>query len=175
MNRQKKIFPKLVGYFVSKDVRGKFCKIYDKKIAKNFNYKIKEINFSYNKKKGTLRGLHYQDFPKNEDKFVCCVKGKIFDIVVDIRKNSKNFLKYKSFNLDDKKQQILYIPKGFAHGFQTLSKDCILVYLHSENFDSRLDRSLNALNKDLKIKWPIKKKILSYKDKNHYQKNFKGI
>ncbi len=175
MNRQKKILPKLVGYFVSKDVRGKFCKIYDKKIAKNFNYKIKEINFSYNKKKGTLRGLHYQDFPKNEDKFVCCVKGKIFDIVLDIRKNSKNFLKYKSFTLDDKKQQILYIPKGFAHGFQTLCKDCILVYIHSENFDKELDKGLYALDEKLGIKWPIKKKILSIKDKNYNKLNFKGI
>ena len=71
--------------------------------------------------------------------------------------------------------EILYIPKGYAHGFQTLSKDTILVYFHSEDFDKKLDKGLYALNKSLKIKWPLKKKILSNKDKNYNQHNFKGI
>tara|TARA_B100001093_G_scaffold384643_1_gene370348 strand:- start:1944 stop:2468 length:525 start_codon:yes stop_codon:yes gene_type:complete len=172
---KKKNSPQLINYFESKDIRGKFFKIFEKKISKKFNFKIKEINFSFNKKKGTLRGLHYQDLPKNEDKFVCCIKGKVFDIVIDIKKNSKNFLKHKSFILDEKKKQILYIPKGYAHGFQTMCKDCILVYLHSESFDKNLDKGLYALNKNLKIKWPIKKKILSNKDKNYNQLKFKGI
>ena len=167
--------PQLINYFESEDIRGKFFKIFEKKISKKFNFKIKEINFSYNKKKGTLRGIHYQDSPKNEGKFVCCIKGKVFDVVVNIQKKSKNFLKYKSFNLDAKINQILYIPEGHAHGFQTLCDDCILVYLHSENFYKKLDRGLNALSKDLKIKWPIKKKIMSNKDKNFKKLNFKGI
>jgi dTDP-4-dehydrorhamnose 3,5-epimerase len=164
-----------MNYFESEDIRGKFFKIFEKKISKKFNFKIKEINFSINKKKGTLRGLHYQDLPKNEDKFVCCIKGKVFDLVINIKKNSKKFLKHQSFILDEKKNQILYIPKGYAHGFQTLCKDCILVYIHSENFDKELDKGLYALDEKLKIKWPIKKKILSIKDKNYNKLNFKGI
>ena len=173
--KKKKNYPKLISCFSSADVRGKFCKIFEKKIKKNLNFKIKEINFSYNKKKGTLRGIHYQDIPKNEDKLVFCVKGKVFDVVVNIQKKSKNFLKYKSFNLDESKKQILYVPKGYAHGFQTLCDDCVLVYLHSEKFYKKLDRGLNALNKDLKIIWPIKKKIMSNKDVNFKKLNFEGI
>jgi dTDP-4-dehydrorhamnose 3,5-epimerase len=172
---KKKNYPQLINYFSSKDVRGEFCKIFDKKLFKKLNFKIKEINFSYNKKKGTLRGIHFQDVPKNEEKLVCCVKGKVFDIVVNIQKKSKNFLNCKSFNLDENKKQILYIPKGYAHGFQTLCDDCTLVYLHSENFSKRLDRGFHALSKDLKIKWPIKKKIMSKKDKNFKKFKFQGI
>ena len=175
MNKKKINFPKLFDFFESKDVRGSFCKIFNKKIQKKFNFKIKEINFSFSKRKGTLRGLHYQTLPKNEDKFVCCIKGKVFDLVINIKKNSKKFLKHQSFILDEKKNQILYIPKGYAHGFQTLCKDCILVYLHSENFDKELDKGLYALDKKLGIKWPIKKKIMSIKDKNYNKLNFKGI
>jgi len=174
MNKKKK-YPQLINYFSSTDVRGIFCKIFEKKLIKKFNFEIKEINFSYNKKRGTLRGIHYQDIPKNEDKFVCCIKGKIYDVVVNIQKKSKNFLKYKSFNLDENKKQMLYVPKGYAHGFQTLCDDCILVYLHSENFSKRLDRGLNALSKDLKIIWPIKKKIMSNKDRNLKKLNYEGI
>ena len=175
MNKNKDHYPRLVNYFKNKDLRGKFCKIFDKKIKKKFNFKIREVNFSYNKKKGTLRGLHYQDLPKNEDKFVCCIKGKVYDVVLNIKRNSKNFLKHKSFVLDEKMNEILYIPKGYAHGFQTLSKDTILIYFHSEEFDKKLDKGLYALNKSLKIKWPLKKKILSNKDKSYNQHNFKGI
>lgn len=172
---KKKNYPELISYFSKTDVRGIFSKIFEKKIIKKFNFKIKEINFSHNKKKGTLRGIHYQDTPKNEDKLVCCVKGKVFDVVVNIQKKSKNFLKYKSFNLDENKKQILYVPKGYAHGFQTLCDDCVLVYLHSEKFYKNLDKGLNALSKDLKIIWPIKKKIMSNKDRNFKKFNFEGI
>jgi dTDP-4-dehydrorhamnose 3,5-epimerase len=175
MNKKKINFPTLFDFFESKDVRGSFCKIFNNKIEKKFNFKIKEINFSFNKRKGTLRGLHYQDLPKNEDKFVCCMKGKVYDVVLNIKKKTKNFLKHKSFILEEKKKQILYIPKGYAHGFQTMTNDCVLFYLHSENFDKELDKGLYALDEKLEIKWPIKKKILSIKDKNYKKLNFKGI
>ena len=167
--------PRLYNFFESKDVRGSFCKIFNNKIEKKFNFKIKEVNFSYNKRKGTLRGLHYQGLPKNEDKFVCCIKGKVYDVVLNIKKKTKNFLKHQSFILEEKKKEILYIPKGYAHGFQTMTNDCILVYLHSEIFDKKLDKGIYPLNRNFKIKWPIKKKILSSKDKKNKQINFKGI
>jgi len=175
MNKKKINFPKLFYFFESKDVRGSFCKIFNKKIQKKFNFKIKEVNFSFNKRKGTLRGLHYQALPKNEDKFVCCIKGKVYDVVLNIQKKTKSFLKYQSFILEEKKRQILYIPKGYAHGFQTMTNDCVLVYLHSENFDKKLDKGIYALDKKFKIKWPVKQKIFSDKDKRYKQISFKGI
>jgi dTDP-4-dehydrorhamnose 3,5-epimerase len=172
---KKKNYPQLISCFRSVDKRGKFCKIFEKKIIKKFNFKIRQINFSYNKKKGTLRGIHYQDLPKNEDKLVYCLKGKVFDVAVNIKRKSKEFLQHKSFYLDEKKNKILYVPKGYGHGFQTLCDDTVLVYLHSENFNKKLDRGLNPLSEDLRIIWPIKRKIMSKKDKNFKNFNFKGI
>ena len=123
-----------------------------------------------------MRGLHFQGQPKNEEKIVCCLSGSIFDVTVDLRKNSKNFLKCKTFKLDDTLNQMLYIPKGFAHGFQTLSDNTILIYMHSEKFYKKLDKGINPFDKLLDIKWPIKKKIMSPKDnKLKSSKYFKGL
>jgi len=174
MNKKK--IPNLINFLKINDKRGKFCKIYNQNIKNKYNLKIKEVNFSFNKKKGTLRGMHYQDFPKNEEKLVCCIKGSVFDALIDLRKSSKNFLKHKIFILDDKVNKMLYIPKGFAHGFQTLTDNTTLIYMHSEKFFKRLDRGINPLDENLNINWPIRKKIMSPKDKK-LQKiyNFKGL
>ena len=174
MNKPK--IPKIIRFFKIKDNRGQFAKLYNQTIKKKLFFKIKEINYSFNKNKGTLRGLHFQGQPKNEEKIVCCLKGSIFDITVDLRKKSKNFLKYKTFKLDDTSNQMLYIPKGFAHGFQTLSDNTILIYMHSEKFYKKLDKGINPFDKLLDIKWPIKKKIMSPKDnKLKSSKYFKGL
>ena len=174
MNKPK--IPKIIRFFKIKDNRGQFAKLYNQTIKKKLFFKIKEINYSFNKNKGTLRGLHFQGQPKNEEKIVCCLKGSIFDVTVDLRKNSKNFLKCKTFKLDDVLNQMLYIPKGFAHGFQTLSDNTILIYMHSEKFYKKLDKGINPFDKLLDIKWPIKKKIMSPKDnKLKSSKYFKGL
>ena len=174
MNKPK--IPKIIRFFKIKDNRGQFAKLYNQTIKKKLFFKIKEINYSFNKNKGTLRGLHFQGQPKNEEKIVFCLSGSIFDVTVDLRKNSKNFLKCKTFKLDDTLNQMLYIPKGFAHGFQTLSDNTILIYMHSEKFYKKLDKGINPFDKLLDIKWPIKKKIMSPKDnKLKSSKYFKGL
>lgn len=150
------------------DQRGVFSRTFCKNDFKKAGIKFepKQINFSKNKLKGTIRGLHFQDIKSKESKLVVCLKGKIFDVIVDIRKNSKTYLKSYSIVLSDTNNLILYIPPGYAHGFQTMTNNVDVLYLHNKFFNNKIYRTLNPLDKKIDIKWPIKKIILSKKDLN---------
>jgi len=150
------------------DNRGYFFKVFDYKDFQKSNFKhiIKQVNISNNKKKGTIRGLHYQINKHKEQKIIICIKGSIFDVLVDIRKNSKNFLKCFTNKLTEKNGKILVIPMGFAHGYQTLEKNTKILYLHSNTYSKKNERSLNPMDKKLNIKWPVKTMHISIKDKN---------
>ena len=150
------------------DHRGYFFNVLSKKLFLNkFPSKsIKQINLSENKKKGTLRGLHFQAKPFSESKIVICLKGRIFDVVLDLRKHSKTFGRHISFELGEQKQKLVYIPKNCAHGFQTLVDNCIVMYLHLGDYVKTHDFCVNPIDQKLKIKWPIKKKIMSQRDLN---------
>ena len=110
-------------------------------------------NSSYSKTAGTVRGLHFQSFPSQESKFVRCIKGKIFDVIVDIRKESKTFGKWQSIILDSKKKNMVFIPSGFAHGFQTLFPDCEILYLLTDYHQPELECGYHYNSKDLNINW----------------------
>ena len=114
--------------------------------------------------------------PYSEVKIVKVIKGKIFDVLIDIRKDSKEFLKNKKFLLDSNKNDILIIPKGYAHGFQTLTDQCEIIYCHSEFFNVKKERSINPFDKYVNIKWPIQVTNVSIKDKSAklITKTFKG-
>ena len=159
--------PKKIKLKKNKDNRGFFLKLFCKEsLSSRFNnLDIKQINYSCNKKRGTIRGLHYQRSPYSEQKILYCLKGKIFDVLVDVRKSSKNYLKYKKFILDEKKDEFLIIPKGFAHGFQTLTNNCVILYFHSGLYKKDYESGINPMDDIVKIKWPIKKIIISKKDK----------
>ena len=159
--------PKKIKLKKNKDNRGFFLKLFCKEsLSSRFNnLDIKQINYSFNKKRGTIRGLHYQRSPYSEQKILYCLKGKIFDVLVDVRKSSKNYLKYKKFILDEKKDEFLIIPKGFAHGFQTLTNNCVILYFHSGLYKKNYESGINPMDDIIKIKWPIKKIIISKKDK----------
>ena len=156
---------KFINNKISVDQRGFFLKLFSKedKILKNFN--VIQSCLSYTKKRGTIRGLHYQKFPYYEKKIVTCVKGKIFDVCVDLRKNSKNYLKYKSYILDSKKKNSIIIEKGFAHGFQTLEDNCLVFYNINTRYKEKHQKVVLWNNKKIKIKWPLKPKHLSKKDR----------
>ena len=116
-------------------------------------------------KKNVLRGLHIQT--KNaQAKIITVTHGKIFDVAVDLRKNSKTFGKYYSIIISDKSDFSFYIPEGFAHGFLCLSTKCTINYKCSEYRNSKSEATLDWQDKNLRIKWPIKKPIISQKDKN---------
>jgi len=152
-----------------KDKRGFFLESYNKrKIHSIFKGYFVQDNISKTIKKNVFRGLHFQKYPFAQDKIIRVIKGKILDIVLDLRKNSKTFLKHQKFILSEKNQMQIFIPKGFAHGFLTLENNCIVGYKVSNFFKKKYDSGLSIFDEKLKIKLPVKKKlvILSTKDKN---------
>jgi dTDP-4-dehydrorhamnose 3,5-epimerase len=123
-------------------------------------------NHSFSAKKGTLRGLHFQLNPKAQAKLVRCTRGMILDVAVDLRKGSPTYKKWLSVELsaDNKKQ--FFIPKGFAHGFLTLTDDVEVQYKTDEYYAPEYDRSIAYNDEELAIEWGIRNPILSEKDKN---------
>ena len=170
---------KLIKLNNFKDKRGKlsriFCNYEFKKYELDFD--IKQVNHVSVIKKGTIKGMHIQIKPFTEIKTINVIKGKIFDVIIDVRKNSKNFLKYQKFILDSKENNCLLIPKGFAHGFQTLCNNCEIIYCHSEIYKPNKEFSINPLDTLINIKWPIKISNISSKDKKtkFIYNDFKGI
>lgn len=152
-----------------------FC--YDELKKNKINFSIKQINITLTKKKGTIRGLHFQLPPHSEIKMVSCIKGKIFDVIVDLRKNSKTFLKTYSEILSEKNQKSLIVPKGFAHGFQALEDNCEILYFHSENYNSDYEDGIKYNDPQLSIKWPKNTTNISKRDDNFklILENFKGL
>ena len=144
---------------IYKDSRGFFSEVYKKKILK------KELIFqcTSSSKKNVLRGLHLQT-KKQQAKFLTVLKGKIFDVVVDLRKNSNTFGKYFSIILSNKSYSSIYIPEGLAHGFCSLDKENIVYYGCSNYRQENYEVGILWNDPDLKIKWPIKNPILSKKD-----------
>ena len=116
-------------------------------------------------KKNVLRGLHFQ-IKKSQDKLISVIKGRILDVVVDLRQNSKTFGKHYKIILSENKGKFLFVPKGFAHGFLGLDKENIVLYSCSNYRASKYERNIKWNDKDLKINWGIKKPILSKRDKN---------
>jgi len=150
------------------DERGYFARIFCKqelsKIGIDFN--IVQINRSLNKKQGIIRGMHFQKPPKAEDKIIQCVKGKIYDVAIDLRQDSPTYGEWVAEELSEENKKMLLIPKGFAHGFQTLTDSCEILYFMSEFYSPQYESGVRWNDPFFNIKWPIKDPILSEKDKN---------
>lgn len=148
------------------DSRGYFTRIFAKEEFKQqgIKYNIVHVNQSLTFKKGTIRGLHFQKFPKAEDKIIQCLKGSIFDVAVDLRPNSKSFGKWIGEVLSEKNKKMLLIPKGFAHGFQSLENNCVIQYFVSEYYVPTKEFGYSWNDKFFSINWPIRDAILSKKD-----------
>jgi len=132
--------------------------------AKGLDHNLVQCNVSFNKLKGTLRGLHYQIPPHAEVKLVRCTKGSLFDVIVDLRKDSPTFLKWFAIELTATNYKMLYIPKLFAHGFQTLEDDTEIVYQMSEFYQPGAAKGLRWNDLRLGINWPDARRIMSEKD-----------
>ena len=111
--------------------------------------------------------MHFQHPPHSEKKIVSCTKGKVYDVVVDIRKNSPTFLKYFGIILSDKNFKSLIIPEGFAHGFQTLSQNCEMLYFHTSDFRQDAEGGIDALDPSINIDWPLDVSERSLRDLSH--------
>jgi dTDP-4-dehydrorhamnose 3,5-epimerase len=138
---------------------------------------IAQINHTYTELKGTVRGMHYQRSPHTEIKLVTCLHGEIMDIVVDLRCGSPTFLKWHAELLSSQNRRALLIPKGFAHGYQTLSADVELLYCHSEPYMPQAEAGLNVSDPSLGIEWPLPITVISKRDASHpfITKTYKGV
>ena len=154
--------PLIIKSNIFTDKRGYLRETFRNNLFYNKRFPFDVMSFS---KKNVLRGLHIQS-NKSQAKIITVTYGKIFDVVVDLRKKSKNFGKYFSIIISDKSDFSLYIPAGFAHGFMCLSKTCTVNYKCSNYRDAYSEKTLNWDDKTINIKWPHKKPILSDKDKN---------
>ena len=154
------------------DERGFFSEIYNKEFLASIGISdtFVQDNYSYSKEKYTLRGLHFQKYPHEQAKIVRVVQGRILDIVLDIRKDSRTYLRSLSFELSKENFSSIYIPKGYAHGFLTLEENCEVMYKTSNFYKKDSEISLSCFDVHLSIDLPVKKEeiILSEKDKNCY-------
>jgi len=148
------------------DERGFFARTWDKKLFEEngLNSRIAQCDISYNKRKGTMRGMHYQIPPFEEAKIVSCIKGKIFDVIIDLRSGSETFKNWTSVELSDQNKKMLYIPEGFAHGFQTLEDNTLVSYQISEIYSPEHARGIRYDDNAFQIDWPLKKTVISKKD-----------
>lgn len=148
------------------DKRGSLTEVF--KVSAFMENGINKLIFQENEtrsKKGVLRGLHYQIKPYDQSKLIRCVKGKIFDVAVDIRKNSDTFGKWVGIEISSENKKMVYIPSGFAHGFYTLTDNAVINYKLSFEYFPEAQRSIKWNDPDLNIKWPEGDKLLSEKDK----------
>lgn len=138
---------------------------------------VVQINHTLTKKSGAIRGLHYQVAPSLEAKLVRCLKGCVWDVAVDLRENSPTFLHWHSIELNEERMNAFFIPEGFAHGFQTLSKNCELLYLHTAAYAPDQERGLRWDDPQLAIDWPLPVAEISQRDLKHppMDADFKGI
>ncbi len=128
---------------------------------------IVQINHTLTRKEGAVRGLHFQRPPHSEIKMVSCLRGAVFDVAVDLRAGSSTFLQWHAEILSADNFHTMFVPEGFAHGFQTLAADCELVYMHTAEFRPSAEGGLNANDPMLSIKWPKLISDLSARDSTH--------
>jgi len=151
---------KLIQAVYSSDSRGSFIKFYADDLR---NKKLDSVAVSINPKAGTIRGIHFQLEPYAEEKIVSCIQGSTFEVIVDIRPNSKSFGKVATFELSQENVKQIYLPKGVAHGFQTLLPDTILHYFLTSQYSPESSYSIYPFG-NLNIDWPIRELIVSEKD-----------
>ena len=165
---------KLAGAFIidlelASDERGFFARTFCEKEFENRGMKGRfvQCNLSFNKKKGTLRGMHYQAAPHDEAKLVRCTAGALYDVIVDMRRSSPTFKQWLSTELTADNRRALYVPEGFAHGFQTLCDDTEVFYQMSKFFRPELAGGFRWDDPEFGIQWPLIDTIMSWKDRNY--------
>jgi len=161
------------------DIRGLFARTYCKNEFSRIGHQKEfvQFNHSHTFRKGTIRGMHYQLPPYTEIKLVRCIRGSVYDVIIDIRKGSPTFLKYLPVELSEHNLLSLYIPEGFAHGFQTLEDNTQLIYHHTAYYVSGSEAGIRYNDPLISISWPLTVTVITEKDLNYnlLNSNFKGI
>jgi len=156
------IEPKVFG-----DERGWFMESYSKRVFEEagINAEFVQDNHSFSKDKGTLRGLHYQLNPYSQAKMLRCTRGEIFDVAVDVRKGSPNYAKWVGVRLSGENHKAIFIPRGFLHGFITLTDNVEVEYKTDNFYEKSSEGGVLWNDAEIGVEWPIEPKILSDKDK----------
>lgn len=161
------------------DERGTFARCYcEKELAEvTGNHRIVQINISRTNLPGTIRGLHFQSPPNAEIKLIRCIKGRVWDVVVDLRAGSPTFLKWHAEELSPDSATMLVIPEGCAHGFQVLEENSELLYLQTAFYAPESEAGIMYNDPEINIKWPLEVTELSRRDTLHplIDSNYKGI
>jgi len=167
---------KLNGAFIiefekQKDERGFFARTWDYKQFKehSLNSNLVQCGISFNEKKGTLRGMHYQVKPYQETKLVRCTKGRIFDVIIDLRPKSETFKEWYGIELTADNYKMLYVPEDFAHGFMTLEDNTEIFYQISQYYNPEFGRGILWDDQAFQIRWPLQPIIISKKDLGYPQ------
>jgi dTDP-4-dehydrorhamnose 3,5-epimerase len=162
-----------------RDERGFFARTFCKNEFSSIGHlkEFVQFNHSMTRHKGTLRGMHYQVPPSAEIKLIRCISGEVFDVIIDIRKDSPTFLQHFNIILSDENLKMIYVPEGFAHGFQTLADNSQMIYHHTAYYTPANERGLRYDDPAFGIKWPVLPKNITDKDQNYplINNNFKGI
>ncbi|HUD04882.1 MAG TPA: dTDP-4-dehydrorhamnose 3,5-epimerase [Patescibacteria group bacterium] len=150
------------------DNRGYFLKSFEKKafLEQGIDFEIVQVNHSFNLVKGTLRGMHFQVEPFAQAKLIFCQKGRVFDVAIDLQKDSPTYKKWYGLELSEENKQILYIPKGFAHGFQTLEDNTEVIYYISNEYSKEHESGVKWDDPAFGINWPLEPTVIADKDKN---------
>lgn len=169
----------VIGRLPLTDDRGFFVRLYCGEEFRSIGLTkpIAQINHSYTRHRGAVRGLHFQHQPHAEIKIVSCLRGEVFDVAVDLRPNSPTFLRWHSETLSAGNGKCLFIPEGFAHGFQAMTDDCELLYLHTAAYMPQAEGGLHPREPRVAVKWPLPISEISPRDENHslLDDNFQGV
>lgn len=151
------------------DDRGFFARVWCKEelLARVLNANLAQCSISNNRRKGTLRGMHYQAEPHPEAKFVQCIRGAIYDVALDLRRHSPTFERWFAVELSADNRRLLYLPEGCAHGFQTLTDDCDVLYFISTPFHADLSRGVRWDDPAFDINWPLPVSVISERDRGY--------
>ena len=148
------------------DERGLFARTFCKREFEEIGHQQEfvQFNHSHSNVMGTLRGLHFQHPPHAEIKLIRCIRGKVLDVIVDIRQGSPTFLQHFAVELSEENLKMIYIPEGFAHGFQTLAPHTELIYHHTAYYAPQAEGGLYYADPRLNIQWPLSPTVVSDKD-----------
>lgn len=161
----------------TEDSRGFFARLWCQREFEQhgLNPQLVQCNISFNKQKGTLRGMHFQIAPFGEAKLVRCTRGAIYDVIIDLRPNSSTFRKYFAEFLTAENHKMLYVPEGFAHGFQTLEDNTEVFYQMSEFYAPKHTGGVRWNDPAFNVSWPTEVQVISERDKNHPNFNTKEV
>jgi len=159
----------LVDLLRLEDERGFFARSWCQKEFEEhgFNSQLVQCNISFNKRRGTLRGMHYQTAPYEEAKLVRCTRGALYDVVIDLRPTSQTFKSWFAVELTSANHRALYIPEGFAHGFQTLTDNTEVFYQMSAFYHPESAKGIRWNDSEFSIEWPIEALVVSEKDNSY--------